>query len=147
MLPPFDSSGNLPPGIHWAEWSEVKDRFGSTPHRRRLLVGLLGALKNLRDAGCTAAYLDGSFITARERPGDFDGCWDVQGVDIKRLDPVLKTFSNGRVLQKAKYRGELFPSGSRADVSGRTFLNFFQTDKSTGDAKGIVALKLEGLPR
>jgi hypothetical protein len=30
--------------------------------------------------------------------------------------------------------------------SGRTFLEFFQTDKNSGDPKGIIALDLRRLP-
>ena len=147
MLPPFDAFGRLPPGVHWAEWGEVYQRFGWNEHRRRLLAGLLRALQNLRDAGCRVAYLDGSFVTAKDLPGDFDGCWDLTGVDLAKVDRVLRTFSHQRALQKAKYLGELFPSRLQADAVGRTFLEFFQVDKSTGDAKGIVALLLQGLPR
>jgi len=147
VLPRFDSSGNLPPGIHWAEWPEIEERFATTPHRQRLLRGCWRALQNLRDAGCSVIYLDGSIVTSRLRPQDFDGCWEVGGVQLDRVDPVLRTFSDGRALQKAKYFGELFPSGARADEVGRPFLAFFQIDKSTGDAKGIVALRLEGLTR
>jgi hypothetical protein len=147
MVPPFNDSGNLPEGVHWVEWPQIEDRFGGTPHRRRLISGLERALKNLRDAGCRVVYLDGSFVTSCERPGDFDGCWEVDGVQIDRVDPVLRTFAHGRALQKAKYFGELFPARARADEAGRTFLSFFQTDKTTGDPKGIVALRLEGLPQ
>jgi hypothetical protein len=109
-------------------------------------VGLLLALQNLRDAGCSLAYLDGSFVTSKEHPTDFDGCWAAEGVRIEEIDPILRTFSDHRVLQKAKYLGELFPLSARADGIGRTFFTFFQTDKATGEAKGIVALRLEGLP-
>jgi hypothetical protein len=147
VVPPFDARGLLPEGLHWAEWEEVVSRFGGTPHRQRLLGGLRRALQNLRDAGCRHAYLDGSFVTAAEHPRDFDGCWEVQGVALERVDPVLKVFTNGRALQKLKYFGELFPSHVRADRAGRPFLEFFQTDRATGGAKGIVALRLEGLPR
>lgn len=122
-------------------------RFGTTPHRRRLLAGLLRALQNLRAAGCSLAYLDGSFVTNAAVPGDFDACWDGTGVDLTKLDRVLLTFDPGRLAQKTKYLGELFPSRASADLAARTFLEFFQVDKQTGDAKGIVALSLEGLPQ
>ena len=32
------------------------------------------AMVNLRDAGCKTVYVDGSFVTDKERPGDFDAC-------------------------------------------------------------------------
>lgn len=147
MLPPFEDSGNLPKGLHWVTWAELVERFGSTPHRRRLLAGLLRALRNLRAAGCRIAYVDGSFVTAAEHPRDFDACWDTSGVDLTKIDPVLKEFGHGRATQKMKYLGELFPARMPADHVGNAFLDFFQVDKSTGDSKGIVALLLEELPQ
>jgi len=43
-------------------------------------------------AGCRTAYVDGSFVTAKEDPEDFDGCWESEGVSLKALDPVLCDF-------------------------------------------------------
>ena len=109
------------------------------------MSGLKAALDSLKAAGCQTAYLDGSFVTAKEIPGDFDGCWEVQGVDPKILDPVLLIFDRGRAAQKAKYFGELFPSSCVETGSGKTFLDFFTVDKNTGNLKGIVAIDLRGL--
>lgn len=88
------------------------------------------------------AYIDGSFVTAKVVPADYDACWEITNVDPTRLDPVLLTFDPGRAIQKAKYFGELFPASATEAGSGRTFLDFQQIDKETGDAKGIVALDL-----
>jgi hypothetical protein len=132
--------------VHVADWSELSDRFGGTPQRRALLAGLKKALHALKKAGCLRAYIDGSFVTAKLIPGDFDGCWDMLGVDPKILDPVFLDFSNGRATQKAKFLGEFFPAQTPEGMSGKTFLEFFQTDKSTGRAKGIVAINLGRLP-
>jgi hypothetical protein len=140
MIPPFDAAGNLPPGLHAASWTELADRFGTTPHRRSLLDGLSAALEALRHAGCQRVFIDGSFVTTKEAPADFDGCWDVTGVDLEALDPVLLTFDQGRASQKAKYRGEFFPAQLTEGGSGTTFLEFFQTDRETGQPKGIVVL-------
>jgi hypothetical protein len=143
MIPPLDpDSGNLPPGIHPATWEEVKLVFGTSGHRRRLLGGLRSAAINLRNAGCTALYLDGSFVSSKTIPGDFDGCWDPRGMRGHEVDPVLLDFSNQRARQKVKYGGELFPASIRADAAGQTFLEFFQVDKDTGAAKGIISLDL-----
>jgi hypothetical protein len=68
-------------------------------------------------------------------------------VDPTRLDPILLVFANGRLAQKIKYKGEMFPAQFVADnVSGRTFLEFFQIAKNTGNPKGIIALDLRRLP-
>lgn len=110
-----------------------------------MLQGLHASLKALQAAGCTRAYIDGSFVTAKDFPGDFDGCWDVTGVDATKLDPVLLDFDNGRAAQKNRFLGELFPAQLPAGVSGRTFLEFFQVDKNTGVQKGIVVIDLRSL--
>ena len=145
MIPEFEAGGNLPPGVHWATWEEFCSRFGSTPWRLKLIAGLRAALESLRGAGCPTAYVDGSFVSSKTAPGDFDACWELTGVDLTKLDSVLRTFDAGRAAQKAKYGGELFPVVAGAGSGGGTFLDFFQTDKDTGARKGIVALDLGGL--
>ena len=142
MLSAFNDDGNLPPGVHKATWREFVARFGTTRRRRELLRGLKQALNSLWVAGCRTVYIDGSFVTAKRAPGDFDACWDLNGVDPELLDPVLLTFDSGRATQKAKYRGELFPAQMREGGSGQTYLEFFQIDRETGDPKGIVAIDL-----
>lgn len=144
VIPAFDQLGRLPPGVHVATWDEITARFGGTSWRTRLLDGLRGALASLKEAGCAVAYVDGSFVTAKSEPGDFDACWDEHGVDPEMLDPVLLDFTNKRAAQKAKFSGELFPATSFADFAGTSFLQFFQTDRATGDQKGIIAIDLKG---
>lgn len=145
MIPPFDENGLLPPGIHWASWDEFLRRFGTSSWRRRLAAGVGAAVENLKAAGCLTVYIDGSFVTAKGVPNDFDACWEEAGVDPVVLDPVLLTFDPGRTTQKAKYLGELFPASAIASGDGFSFLEFFQTDKETGGRKGIVAIDLGDL--
>lgn len=143
VIPPHDpATGYLPPGEHVADWAAIAERFGTTPWRRRLLEGLALALHDLRAAGCRRVYIDGSFVTTKERPGDFDACWELDGVDFDRIDKVLLTFDNGRLAQKLKYRGELFPAEAAADPLGTLFRDFFQSD-SDDVAKGIIVIDLE----
>jgi hypothetical protein len=144
VIPPFDPSGDLPPGIHWADWQEISARFGWSEHRRRLLDGLGRGSDALRQAGCSTVYIDGSFVTAAEAPNDFDACWDTQGVDPGRLDPILLAFGSQRAAQKIKYLGEFLPAQAAVDLVGTVVLDFFQVNKYTGDPKGIVALDIRG---
>ena len=67
------------------------------------------------------------------------------GVDVARLlelEPVFAEFEHRRASQKAKYFGEFFPARMTERGSGLTFLEFFQTDRHTGETKGIVAIDL-----
>lgn len=146
MLPPLTEEGLLPPGVHVAEWDEIWAAFATSAKRQRLLNGFLRAIKSLKAAGCKVVYLDGSFVTAKEDPGDFDGCWDMTGVNPRLLDPILLKFEAKRLAQKVKFGGELFPAAWIADNNTMlTFLEFFQIEKETGNAKGIIAIDLERL--
>jgi len=146
MLPAFDENGNLPPGVHEADWDEIADRFGCTSRRRELLAGLKVAIQTLRDAGCRRIFVNGSFVTEKDEPGDIDIAWDPAGVDVDRLlelEPVFGEFADRRAAQKAKFGCEFFPSSFTADLVGNTFLEFFQIDRETEARKGIVALDLQ----
>ena len=145
MLPEFQADGNLPPGKHSAGWGEVASRFGTTAHRKKLLLGLERALAALRDAGCRRVYLDGSFVTSKRRPNDYDVAWDPAGVNIRQLlanEPTLGEFGYERAKQKLRFHGEFFPSNATADLVGNTFLEYFQIDKKSQKPKGIVVLDL-----
>ncbi len=66
-------------------------------------------------------------------------------MDPAALDPVLLDFSNRRTAQKAKFGGELFIANGAATQAGTRFVDFFQQDKTTGEAKGILSIDLGGL--
>ncbi|MGH3849012.1 MAG: DUF6932 family protein [Pseudonocardiaceae bacterium] len=139
MIPPFDpGTGRLPEGEHEATWDEVVDRFGWTARRRQLLDGLAEAVELLAAAGCRRLLLNGSFVTAKDEPIDFDACWDPEGVDVDTLDPALLDLSSGRAQQKARFGGELFPNVVES-ASGLVFADFFQNERD-GGCKGIVVL-------
>lgn len=133
----------MPPGIHKASWAELEARFGDTPRRKALLRGLREALDSLRQAGCATGYLDGSFVTVKGEPNDFDACWEPDGVDLAALDPILHDFSEGRRAQKVRFGGELFPADMPADPEGTPFLNYFQHDRASDRPKGILEIDLE----
>ena len=131
----------LPPGIHDTTLAEVATRFATTPHRRWLFDGFVRVTMALGRAGCRVVYLDGSFVSAKPHPGDYDGCWDHNGVDFPSLDPVLLDFDNKRAAQKAKYFGEMFIAGMPNSSTG-PFVDLFQVEKFSGLAKGILRISL-----
>lgn len=147
LIPHQDTPwATLPPGIHPASLAEVSASFGTNAWRRELFEGLVAGLASLKEAGCLTAYLDGSYVTGKPKPGDFDACWDPQGVDGARLNPVFLRFDNGRAAQKAAFKGEFFPSSMICADIGSSFLDFFQIDRFTGRPKGIVSILLNTEP-
>lgn len=141
-IPPFDSgSGLLPPGEHEADWDEVRARFGWTARRRQLLDGLEDGLALLGQARCSRVWINGSFVTAKDEPADFDCVWSPSGVDrtvLEKQGPQLLDLSARRAAQKARFGGEFLPNVVEA-ASGQQFATFFQTDRD-GASKGIVVI-------
>jgi len=141
MIPKFVSIGSvwpvLPPGLYNATLREIEDRFCTNSHRKYLFEGFKKGVASLLCAGCNTIFLDGSFVSGKPYPRDFDVCWDPTGVDDKKLDPVLLDFSQNRRRQKQELNGEFFPASVLAD-GHRTFVDFFQRDRHTGKAKGII---------
>ena len=144
MIPEWMSNGDLPPGIHFATWQEIEGRLAFNLWRRGLLEGFQSACEELREAGCRLVYIDGSFVTTKERPGDFDACWDIRNVNDEKLDPVFLDFTQGRAAQKRRFRGEFFPAQLPEGATGRAFVEFFQVNKLTGKQKGVLAIRLRG---
>ncbi len=132
----------LPIGIYEATMNEVRDCFANNHHRQHLFSGFKEAVSSLKEAGCILVLLNGSFVTEKELPGDYDACWGTTGVSPSKLDPVFLDFENGRKKQKQKYFGEFFPKDLKAN-SIETFENFFQIEKQTGKLKGIIEINLK----
>ena len=128
MLPPFNEMGNLPPGIYEVTWTEFIARFGFNSYRQNIISGLQVALILLAQANCQRVYLGGSFVSNKEYPNDFDGCYDDMSINDELLDPI---FDEDIMAQQNRFGGEL-----RADP---IFQGFLQTDRD-GNPRGIVAL-------
>ncbi len=141
--PPFEpATGRLPDGEYEADWQEVVRRFAWNPRRRRLIEGLAEAVELLVAAGCRRLWLNGSFVTAKEDPGDFDACWDPVGVNLETLDPISLDLSRRRSAQKQRFGGELLPNVTE-QLSGLVFSDFFRNERDTG-RKGIIVLRIGG---
>ncbi len=147
-IPPFDpKTGLLPPGEHDATWDEIQARFGWTTRRRQLLDGLADGLAILGTTGCVRVWINGSFVTAKDEPGDFDCVWSPTGVDralLEEIGPELLDLSHQRATQKARFGGEFLPNVIEAG-SGQEFAAFFQSDRD-GTPKGIVVIDLSKEP-
>jgi hypothetical protein len=146
MIPGFRNNGSLPPGIHKAAWEEVVSRFGSGPRRRELLDGLLAACRDLRKGGVQRVWLDGSFVTKKRDPNDYDGCFSMTELQNDHaIDPVWFDSVQPRSAMKAKFKGELMIAEMLGGGPGQPYFDFFQKDRD-GKSKGIVELDLGTLP-
>lgn len=143
MIPDFTAQGMSPPGIHTANLEEVRNKLGWGRKRRDLLDRLDAALRLMKHCGIVYVYLDGSFVTEKDRPGDIDGCYDVpSGVaSLNLMFPIWSWTPSNRQMSKMMFGAELAPSRSHATASGEPYIEFFQKD-DRGCPRGIVLLEL-----
>lgn len=142
MIPQWTASGELPSGLHKTTLEEVRNRFGYNVRRQILIAGLSRALENLRAAGVTRVFLDGSFVATKPEPNDIDGCWDAdEHVNVEALDPVFLDFSHHRQAMREKYGVDFFIANTIELGSGMPFVEFFQVNRD-GQPKGILLIEL-----
>jgi hypothetical protein len=73
MIPPFEETGYLPPGVHSAALGEIEDRFGKESELRRAQMDSVRWTIDLaRRAGVLRIILNGSFVTDIIEPNDVD---------------------------------------------------------------------------
>src|SRR3990170_1782153 len=73
MIPPFDDSGFLPPGVYPATLAEIEARFGRQSELRRVQMDSVRWMVDLAvRAGVQRIVLNGSFVTDIMEPNDVD---------------------------------------------------------------------------
>ena len=137
----FNDENTLDPGIHEMEWDDFYAFFSFSPKRKELLEGLEKVIPILWEVGCSAIYINGSFVTNKLEPGDWDACFDCDSIKI--VNDLLNAYPLfDRKKQKELYKGELFYAQSIADEFGNIFLDFFQQIRYSNKKKGIVKINL-----
>jgi hypothetical protein len=143
-IPPFRADGWLPVGHHPATWEEVVARFGGGSGSRRAL--LTAKLLELRDAlrACGVVgvlLLNGSYVSAKEEPGDFDllliGPADIQ--ERKDASPELSVLLDSQEVER-RYGCSLFYISSESSALGDIITLWDVTKEKV--AKGSVEVRL-----
>jgi hypothetical protein len=145
MIPQFTDEGLLPPGIHETDLEELREKMGWSRKRQGLLGGLGEALELMASCGVARVYLDGSFVTDKDRPNDIDGCYDlaedVTAEDLGRLAPIFPPNPSNRAEARRRFGVDLFSAAATELGSGQPFLRFFQTDRE-GRERGVLSVEL-----
>lgn len=73
-LPPMTEEGELPEGVHQATLMEVIERFGQGTTQRHIVTRrLMGIYQKTKETEHLMSFLVfGSYVTAKEEPGDID---------------------------------------------------------------------------
>ncbi|WP_179414323.1 DUF6932 family protein [Mucilaginibacter sp. E4BP6] len=147
MIPPFNENSFLPPGIHSATLIEFKERFVYGVKRPIIFEGLLRLISDLKEIGCNVVYVDGSYVSSKERPNDVDVCWELTDdpafmLYAKQKHPILFMMKGKRPEQQHKYCADVFPANIKEGASGIMFLDYFQRIRNTNEPKGIIKIEL-----
>ena len=111
VIPQFREDGWLPPGHHPITWEELIEVFDgeSGSRREQILTRLILWRDRARSHGLTGRLLlDGSFISTKQEPGDFDGIFvGAEGTeDILVKNPEAQLLLNYLVCKEI-YGGDL----------------------------------------
>jgi len=148
VLPDFRDDGWLPTGHHAAIWQEVALRFGGEQDSRRAAV--LFSLLQWRDAVRAKAMagmviLDGSFVSRKEVPGDFDlvFLYDEAAEERVRADPEARALIDYQRCREMGFLGDIFalPASLQKFSPQLSGLSMFDFDRQ-GTAKGVVEVML-----
>lgn len=147
-LPDFREDGWLPEGHHAATWEEIAARFGGTPGSRRAAVHsrLLAWRDALRDRNVGGrVILDGSFISQKVGPGDFDAIfvYDEASVAALARDAEARNLIDINFI-KERFRADVFVFSSTAVRDSPAFCRTdgFDRHKITQKPKGVVEVTL-----
>jgi hypothetical protein len=133
MIPPFDESGFLPPGVYRATLAEIETRFGCQSELRRVQMESVRWMVELAlRAGVQRIVLNGSFVTDIMEPNDVD-CVLLLAPDYPRDSEASDELIKGLpFLEIARVEEQEFD---------RLVHRFFATDRH-GAMKGVIEISL-----
>lgn len=152
MIPELED-GVLPEGVHVCSLDEVQQRFGRfqrTDRRQKLTATLRRFVESVRQAGIAqAVIIDGSYVTAKEEPGDIDIFLVLKReVDLaEELSPLEYNLQSKRMVKKL-YGFDIFTGLDEGEGYQRTVM--FLSNVNPGESfpytskprKGILRIEL-----
>lgn len=144
MIPPFYDGNLLPDGDHLATWGEIVERFGGNPRRQGLCDRLIGFLRQARRCGFLRVYLFGSFISAKDDPGDVDLLWiHEQNLDRGRLSKECSDLLDYPMM-KERVNWDMFCCSDDPFVINYLMTGWRKDKSAERKARGVILLELQG---
>jgi hypothetical protein len=138
--PVFDVDGFIPP-IQVCTEAEVARWFGFSDRRQGLLDRVRKWIGLARAVEARRFLLDGSFVTAKDGPGDVDAVVLLPEGFHDRLDAGNPAAVALRGMFRTREPGELFAAEDEEDWWG-WFGFFSRTRKANGRHKGLIEVAL-----
>lgn len=145
MIPAFTSVGLLPPGTHVCTIEQMRAVFGLGVRREQLLEGFDRCVRFMHSESLEGTlFVDGSFVTDKERPDDLELTLDVRG-ESQLLQERALLFQHHHFLNVSAMGIDWYPTLPH----DTNFIEFFQSvgEKAAaekriplGEKKGILRL-------
>ncbi len=133
MIPPFNESGWLPPGVHLASVTEIETRFGVQSELRRVQMESVRWMIDLaKHTGVQRIILNGSFVTDIIEPNDVD-C-----VLLTAPGPVKDSAAEEELLQGLPFLDVSLVGPKDFEY----FVNRFFAFDRAHEAKGMIEVSL-----
>lgn len=148
-----EDTGLLVPGEHRMTLEKFKEIFVHNERRRYIFERFEQLFEVFRQIACSHLYIDGSFVTKKPHPNDIDVCWHMDDDREKRTTQleallricpqlILLNDNGNRKFIEERFCADVFPANTTEGASGLMFKDFFQRDKHTNQAKGIIIIDL-----
>jgi len=148
-IPEFRADGWLPEGHHAASLEEVQARFGGSPGTQRAAVmsKLSAWIASIKRKGLTGMLvLDGSFISSKAEPGDFDVLlvYDDQFEEVAEADAEAAALINYSACKSDGFDVLCFARASLDSPRGSLAnpLEVWDFDGKTKSRKGVLEVRL-----
>jgi hypothetical protein len=141
----FTKKGFLPPGEYEVNWAQFTERFGTNPYRLAMLEKMKQPLADLKAAGVKEIFIGGSFVSAKAKPGDFDGGFRTSfSTSMKLMDSPVG--ANPKI-QHDLYGGVMFRDGVNLG-RGQAYeiKDFLSYNRRLNRPVGIIKLDVQNSP-
>jgi hypothetical protein len=144
MIPPFNTDGNLPEGLHTVGEAEFFQHFAASSARRKWLGERLRELLGLAKATghLERCFVWGSFTSAKESPNDLDLLLLFSSTfQLEKVPDDCRVLFD-YVAARVRFQADLFWSKSSiGDAIVRLWLDTYQTTRDF-KRRGIVEIHL-----
>lgn len=138
--PQFDEDGFLPP-LQVCSELEVNQWLGGNPTRRQLLERIHTWTRLGREVGARRLLLDGSFVTAKEAPGDVDAAILLPADFSEQVEARNPAALDLLIAGMTREPKEIFLAEVERDWWG--WVEFFgRTRLPSGRRKGLIEVQL-----
>jgi len=136
VLPEFTSEGELPAGVHLANWQEFQARFGAGTPRRSWLFRRFQALVELAASKRRRIFVWGSFLTTKPVPRDVATLLIMdEDLEVERV-PVPAQVLFDSIHSKLMFEADVF--WVRASIEEEVLQLWLDTYQTSGTSESAV---------